>query len=286
MSKASGLMLRHGVRHDRRSESSWSAGLICPWDAERVHTTRDGESATLGAAGVLAGKRRFEPLRSCATNEATRDPTKRGVSMTQTNPDALLEVLGDLQRLEGYPRTGWLRVGVVEPESVAAHTYGVAMVAMWLVDHVEADLDAETVLRIALLHDVGEAVTTDLPRPVKELVGREQVDRAEREAAESVVGETAGWMDQLDAYQEQSSPEATLVKAADRIQMLAKSLQYDRHRRGDVAEFWEKTGLLQRDWPFPLVERIFERLAEHYRDGTWAEVASEAAGPSDGDGES
>ncbi len=191
--------------------------------------------------------------------------------------DALLVMLSEVERLEGYPRAGWLRVGVTDPESVAAHSYGVAVVAMWLADHVEASVDVERVLRIALLHDVGEAVTTDLPRPVKALLGRDAVDEAELRAAQAVVGGAEDWGSQVEDYQQQASPEARLVKAADRIQMLAKSLQYDGQHRGDIEEFWgddlEGGGLPKsikdRDWSFPLVEAVFERLADCYVEGTW-----------------
>jgi len=189
--------------------------------------------------------------------------------------DALLVMLSEVERLEGYPRAGWLRVGVTDPESVAAHSYGVAVVAMWLADHVEASVDVERVLRIALLHDVGEAVTTDLPRPVKALLGRDAVNQAELRAAREVIGGADDWERPVEEYQQQVSPEAKIVKAADRIQMLAKSLQYDGQNRGDIGEFWDEEGgglpegIRERDWAFPLVEAVFERLADCYADGTW-----------------
>lgn len=189
--------------------------------------------------------------------------------------DALLVMLSEVERLEGYPRSGWLRAGVTDPESVAAHSYGVAVVAMWLADHVEASVDVEQVLRIALLHDVGEAVTTDLPRPVKALLGRDAVDRAELRAAREVIEGADDWEGPVEAYQKQASPEAKIVKAADRIQMLAKSLQYDGQNRGDIGEFWDEEsgglpkGIRERDWGFPLVQAVFERLADCYAEGTW-----------------
>ncbi|MFB6350175.1 MAG: HD family hydrolase, partial [Bradymonadaceae bacterium] len=144
---------------------------------------------------------------------------------TDDRADELLRFLTRAGRLEALPRTGWLVAGVDRPESVAAHTYEVALVALWLADRVEADVDAERVLRIALLHDVGEALLTDLPKPVKEFVGADDVEEAEAEACREIL-EPLGldWEAAPESYRDQDSPEARIIKAADRLQMLAKSL--------------------------------------------------------------
>lgn len=67
-------------------------------------------------------------------------------------------------RLKSLPRTGWLDRGVppAETESVAAHSFGVALLA-WLAAHAAADpaLDPGRVLVLALLHDLAETVTGD-----------------------------------------------------------------------------------------------------------------------------
>lgn len=183
--------------------------------------------------------------------------------------DELLELLSRIGRLEDFPRTGWLTGGVQNPESVSAHLYEVAVVTLWLADRVEPDVDTERALRIALLHDVGEAMLTDLPRPVKHFIGDGAVDEAEAAAAETVLGDLGdGWLDAVESYEALDSPEARIVKAADRIQMLAKSLQYDSQDRGDVDRFWEVEENF-RDFGFPLVAEIMERLRDHFETGDW-----------------
>ena len=164
--------------------------------------------------------------------------------------DELLRFLNRAGRLESLPRTGWL-------------------VAVWLADRVDRAVDAERVMRIALLHDIGEALLTDLPRPVKQLVGAEAVAEAESQAARTIL-ESLGddWVDAAEAYRRQESPEALLVKAADRIQMLAKSLTYESQRRGDVDQFWEQPPDAGSE-EFPLVERIYERLRQRWQSREW-----------------
>ncbi|HEY9283293.1 MAG TPA: HD domain-containing protein, partial [Pyrinomonadaceae bacterium] len=77
----------------------------------------------------------------------------------------MLPILADLQRLKRLDRTGWVLRGLAPgAESVAAHSYGVAVAAMLLADLVRArgvELDVERVLRLALLHDLAEARTGD-----------------------------------------------------------------------------------------------------------------------------
>jgi putative hydrolase of HD superfamily len=183
--------------------------------------------------------------------------------------EQLLRFLDRAGRLESLPRTGWLVAGIQAPESVAAHSWEVTLAALWLADRVEREVDAERVMRVALLHDIGEALLTDLPRSVKELVGGEAVAEAESEATQTIL-ESVGkeWVEAAEAYRRQETPEARLVKAADRIQMLAKSLAYESQRRGDVDQFWEDPQEAGAD-EFPLVDAIYTRLRERWEAGEW-----------------
>src|ERR687893_497474 len=103
----------------------------------------------------------------------------------------MLSVLLELQRLKRLDRTGWvLRGQPPGAESVAAHSYGVALTAMLLADEVRArgvELDVGRVLRIAVLHDLAEARTGDMPRTMAEYYGAEARRRAEGLAFADVV---------------------------------------------------------------------------------------------------
>ena len=62
-------------------------------------------------------------------------------------------------RLKALDRAGWVRVGVPDPESVAAHSWGVA----WLVSVLcPPELDREKALLIAVVHDLAEVRIGDL----------------------------------------------------------------------------------------------------------------------------
>lgn len=182
--------------------------------------------------------------------------------------DSLLRLISRTQRLENFPRTGWLAAGIKQPESVAAHSWEVAIVALWLAERTDEPIDRGKLLTTALLHDVGEAMLTDLPKPVKMLLGDDEVARAESEAAATVLESAPdAWQEAVEAYKERSTPEARLVKAADQIQMLAKALQYDRQQRGDVARFFE--GRQPADCDVEAARPVLKRLHELWESGEW-----------------
>lgn len=181
--------------------------------------------------------------------------------------DALLRFVSRIQRLEALPRTGWVVSGVSRPESIAAHSYEVTLVALWIAESIPEEVDADQVLRIALLHDVGEALTTDLPSPVKDLIGRQAVHDAEARATGVVLGDApSDWSQYATSYREEQTLEVRVVKAADRIQMLARALAYEASGEGDLRRFWEKE---YDDYGIPFVRRLLDALLKRHWVGEW-----------------
>ena len=65
----------------------------------------------------------------------------------------------ETMRLKELPRAGWVRVGVSQPESVAAHSWGVAWLVLTLCP---TNLDRGRALAIAVLHDLAEVRVGDI----------------------------------------------------------------------------------------------------------------------------
>ena len=189
---------------------------------------------------------------------------------TDSDPiDALIRLINRAERLEALPRTGWLISGVSSPESVAAHTYMVTLIALWIADTLGDDCCSETVMRMALIHDIGEAIMTDLPGPVKYFVGKDVLDEAEHKAAHKILdGAPESWGAIYDRYEARDTLEARVVKAADHIQMMAKTLQYAAQGRGDTERFWRNPRNMN-DFGIPIVREILDRLKQHREDGAW-----------------
>jgi putative hydrolases of HD superfamily len=160
----------------------------------------------------------------------------------------MLSVLLELQRLKRLDRTGWVLRGLPPgAESVASHSYGVALAAMLLADEVRrrgVEVNVERVLRLALLHDLAETRTGDMPRTVARYYGEELRRRAERAAFDDVMSglgaEGARDYGELhEDYERRASLEARLVKAADIVDLLAQALYFERAGARGLDEFWE-----------------------------------------------
>jgi putative hydrolase of HD superfamily len=149
-------------------------------------------------------------------------------------------------RLKSVPRIGWLLRGVRDVESVAAHSFGVAVIAMLLADRARLrgrEVNVEKLLRMALMHDLTEARTGDLPSTIKRYFDKPVIKAADERIAEEILTElgTPGeaylalWRD----YENRACIESRLVKAADKLDLLLQSREYERGGARSLQEFWD-----------------------------------------------
>ena len=157
----------------------------------------------------------------------------------------MLATLIELQRLKRLDRTGWTLRGLPNgTESVAAHSFGVGVAAMLLADELLAQgvtVDAEKVLRMALLHDWAEVRVGDMPRIATAYFGADARKQAESRAFADVVSELKSdlYTTLYDDYEQRDSLEARLVKAADVLDLLVQLLALERAGARGLDEFWE-----------------------------------------------
>lgn len=158
-----------------------------------------------------------------------------------------LPILIELQRLKRLERTGWTLRGLPNgTESVAAHSFGVAVTAMMLADQLQSrgvPVNTEKLLRMALLHDWAETRVGDMPRTAALYFGSEVRKRAETAAFADVVsgGGSAQvlYQELHDDYEQRKSLESRLVKAADVIDLLVQVLALERAGARGLDEFWD-----------------------------------------------
>lgn len=146
-----------------------------------------------------------------------------------------LEALRAMLQLKGVKRTGWTRyLAPEEVESVADHSFGVALVA-WLL--CPDGLDRHRVLELALVHDLAEVVTGD--RTPQQSPCQQAKDEEEARALASLTAAfpSSQALELLKEYQAGESGEARWVRAADKLEMTLQSRNYEAEHSVNLGEF-------------------------------------------------
>ena len=133
-------------------------------------------------------------------------------------PEELLQIMGQAVKLKQATRHCWIEAD--RKESVADHSWRMALMAM-LVSHEEefAMLDMNRVIRMCLIHDLGESFTGDIPTFVKTGQDAKTEDDIYLEWVGSFPEEIRiEWMELLDEMIALETPEAKLYKALDKLE--------------------------------------------------------------------
>lgn len=150
-----------------------------------------------------------------------------------------LDYLLHAYRLKEEPRAGWLLRGVAQPESVADHTWGTALLCLLFAE--EAGVDPRRALEIALLHDLAEAEIGDVPSLADESarpMPQAEKARLEAEAMDLLearwLGREAGLVRaRWQAYEDRAEPVALFVRDMNLVDMCLQALVYERDGRYD-----------------------------------------------------
>jgi putative hydrolase of HD superfamily len=144
---------------------------------------------------------------------------------TDTELEGILAFLRIAERLKSTPRSGWTTAG--ERESVAAHTWRLSLMAAVLSDRFP-EIDLARLLKICLIHDLGEALHGDVPAPEQAALGGKAA--RERDDLQTVLAPlperlrvelTALW----DEYEAAVTPEAQLAKGLDKLETILQHTQ-------------------------------------------------------------
>ena len=143
------------------------------------------------------------------------------------DPVQLLAFLRRIETLKTNPRHAYTAGGV--RETVAAHSWRTALLAMLLAPEFP-ELDMNKVIRMCLIHDLGEAVTGDIPAFEKTDEHRSQERLALAQLVDTAPAADAAQMHALFAEMDAlETPEARLYKALDRIEAVIQ------HNESDIA---------------------------------------------------
>ena len=185
-------------------------------------------------------------------------------------PEQFLAFLGIAEKLKSVPRHCVTSDGAAE--SVAAHCWRMALMALLLKDELgEADMDK--VIRMSLLHDIGEAVTGDIPTFEKtgqnEKTEKEAVKGLLERIPESLCLEFTALFVEMEALE---TKEARIYKALDKLEAVISHNESDIRTWLPLEYELQKTYAAKSVQGFPFLEklqehsvRITEKKIEDYR---------------------
>ena len=131
---------------------------------------------------------------------------------------ALAEVATLLKEVD---RAGWKRIGVERPESVAAHSWGVALLALL---RCPPELDRGKLLAMAVLHDLAELRVGDLTP--HDGVSKADKHARERAAMDELLADRPDLRAIWDEAEAKETPEARLLDQLDKADMGVQAERY------------------------------------------------------------
>jgi len=156
-----------------------------------------------------------------------------------------MEILNFLKyslNLKNVQRQGWIdKLSIQNPESVADHSYSMAIIAMIISDL--ENYDTEKILKMTLLHDLAESKIGDI---TPEQMTCENKKKIENEAFEKIICQLPNvlksqYVEIWKEYQNNNSKESQLVHQVDRLEMALQAKMYEKNGKslGDIEPFLE-----------------------------------------------
>lgn len=160
-----------------------------------------------------------------------------------------LEFAKVLGRLKAIKRTGWLKHKISNAESVAEHSFRVAVLVMFLAK--KMGVDENRAVKMALIHDIGEAHIGD----VVTMIGSQVLDnldskiKSERKAIVKILKlvDAGEYIKLFDEYEQNKTKEARLVRQLDKLEMALQAQEYEKEHGLILEEFFETARVVVSD---------------------------------------
>lgn len=162
-----------------------------------------------------------------------------------TSAAGIVDALTLLSLLKSNKRTGWFQHHVPHPESIADHSWRMAIAAMLVGPSCERKLDVAEAVQIAIVHDMAEALVGDItPRDGLSKDAKRVVEACAMRTLRAAIGWHSDAGKRLQAlwlqYEHKSSPEGRLVKDLDKLEMFLTAQEYEAqyaHLGLDLSDF-------------------------------------------------
>lgn len=142
----------------------------------------------------------------------------------------ILKVFLTLQWAKELPRQGFIAMGFKrnEADSLAAHSFSTALLAYFLAKQLQKEgtkINPDKVLKMGLVHDIGETIVGDVGTFVKGMAGG-AFKNIEEEGVKALIeglDSKDEIMELVSEYNDRDTIEARVVKVADNLDALAQA---------------------------------------------------------------
>lgn len=175
----------------------------------------------------------------------------------------ILDFFKTVINLKKIHRQGWIdKLSLLHPESVADHSYSMAMMGMII-----ADLEGynfEKIIKMTLLHDLAESKIGDYTPGQIDLKKKNEIENiAFLQILDDLpVSIKSKYQIIWKEYLEKSSPESQIVHQLDRLEMAlqAKTYQEEGHSTEKLESFF---AYAKNDIKHPKLKEIFRNIVEN-----------------------
>lgn len=139
----------------------------------------------------------------------------------------ILDFFNTSVNLKKIPRQGWIdKLSIDNPESVADHTFSMAMMGMIFSDL--ENYDTEKILKMILLHDLAESITGDI---TPEQISKKKKTDLESNTIKNILNDLPSSLQKQygilwGEYQLNTSKEAKFVHQLDKLEMALQAKIY------------------------------------------------------------
>lgn len=183
--------------------------------------------------------RNYAPLVLVRSQTQKHEPSHTSSSSSSS----AIDFLTLCHTLKTTKRKGWVNHGIKGAESIADHMYRMALMSLIASD--VPGLSRERCIKIALVHDIAEAIVGDITP--SDGVPKAEKSRMEQEALNKMCQVLGGGMraDEIQElwleYENNSSLEANVVKDFDKVEMILQALEYEMEHGKVLDEFFIST---------------------------------------------
>ena len=174
----------------------------------------------------------------------------------------ILDFFKNALNLKNISRQGWIdKLSIEHPESVADHSYSMAIMGMVISDL--ENYDSEKMLKMILLHDLAESKIGDY---TPNQISKENKIKIENNAYDEIISTLPDTIKLQygkiwEEYQKQESPESKIVHQIDKLEMVLQAKMYQKEGlpKEEVESFFKSA---ESEISHPKLKELFYQILQ------------------------